>query len=190
MRSHMTTRTGSVPAVSRGCSLDEALRPPKAGAKRLRRQTCRRADVTRPRLPEEAWPRSAAAEKYDMGPSDGEGESEAAWEELTARQRSALKTRGWGLMTERGTVRAKRVVFFLWFFFFCLFVSDTAAGRLGGSLAAEHNGLPLQTGAPAFMRVRANTFYFRSRSTVRYEPLAGVPEWERCKHGCGVESHA
>lgn len=37
-----------------------------------------RADVTRQRPAEEAWLRSAAAEKYDMGLSEEEGESETA----------------------------------------------------------------------------------------------------------------
>lgn len=35
------------------------------------------ADVTRER-PEGAWSRSAAAEEYDMGLSEGEGESDTA----------------------------------------------------------------------------------------------------------------
>lgn len=41
-------------------------------------QTSPPADVTRQLLSEEAWLCSAAAEKYDMGLSEGEGESETA----------------------------------------------------------------------------------------------------------------
>lgn len=58
-------------------------------------------------------------------------------------------------MTENRTVRDRRVFFF--FFFSPHTHTQTHGDRpIHGSFDSEHNRLPLQTGAPAFMRVRAS----------------------------------
>ncbi|KAM3609842.1 uncharacterized protein V6R79_021132 [Siganus canaliculatus] len=51
---------------------------PRHVSESVRQQTSSPADVTRQRLSEEAWLCSAAAEKYDMGMSEGEGERSSA----------------------------------------------------------------------------------------------------------------
>lgn len=92
-------------------------------------------------------------------------------------------------MTENSTVRDKPAFVYLF-----IYVSPHTR-PIHGSFDSEHNRLPLQTGAPAFMRVRASmhstsgsvriTFYFRSKantsrpqmsSTVWDETLAGISQ--------------